>query len=240
MKLQGMAGKGTGKLGSMVYASVRGTQIVRQYNPIVYNPNTEKQSLQRARFSLLTKMAAMVSPALVFQGREGMVTNRNAFIKANFGKFEEDEALLNFNDLTLTSGNIQAVRYPTVSVNSSTHVMTINMVSAETTFAGFGVAIILAPENADGKPWVYSAIQSAGNDRTATLTVTLPTGGSYGEAYVIGYPMFYKDGATRTSYANTVVGMDTESDVAISLLYNRMAGKGDLIVYATKPLAKTV
>lgn len=234
-----MAGRGTGKLGSMVYASVRGTQIVRQYNPIVYNPNTEKQSLQRARFSLLTKMAAMLSPALVFQGREGLVTNRNAFIKANSGKFAEDEALLNFNNLALTSGNLEAVIYPTVSVKSSTHVMTISMNSADSNFAGFGFAVILAPTSEGGKPWVYSAIQSSGNAMSASATVILPTTGSYGEAYAIGYPMYYKDSATRTSYANTVVGMDSGTFVAISMLYNRMAGKGDIIVYATKPLVKT-
>lgn len=240
MKLQGMAGKGTGKLGSMVYASVRGTQIVRQYNPVVFNPNTEKQSLQRARFSLLTKMAAMLSPALIFQGRGSMVTNRNAFIKANSGKFEEDEALLNFNSLALTSGNLEAAMYPTVSVNSSTHVMTLSMNSGDQNFAGFGFAVILAPEDEDGKTWVHSAIQSSGNSASATATVTLPTDGGYGEAYVIGYPMYYKDGATRVSYASTVVGKDNESDVAVSLLYNRMAGKGDIILYATKPLVKTV
>ena len=239
MKLNGMAGKGSGKLGSMVYATVRGAQIVRQYNPVVFNPNTEKQVVQRTRFALLTKLAAMMSDALVFQGRKAMVSNRNAFIKANSSKFNNNTNMLMFNDLDLSSGNVEASVYPTFSVNSQTHTMTITMVGGSTLFAGFGYAIIIVKDNYEGDNWVRSGLVSSGGAVSATTSIVLPTGEGYSDAYVIGFPMFYKDGATRASYAQDVMAADIDDDVSLALLYNRMAGLGDIRVYATKPLAKT-
>lgn len=235
-----MAGKGTGKLGSMVYATVRGTQIVRQYNPVVFNPNTEKQSLQRARFSALTKLAAMVSPSLVFQGKGAMVTNRNAFIKANFGKFEEDRASLQFNDLTLSGSNIEASTYPVVTVNDQTRMMEITIQAGTTLLAGFGYAVILVTDDEEGTTWVRSGIANSNGQTMATVGIQLPNNENISNVVVIGYPMYYKDGATKVSYANTIMGGYYDNDVRLSLMYNRMASKGDLLVYATKPLAKTV
>lgn len=83
MKLYGIAGKGTGKVGSMVYAISGGEQIVRQYNPIVANPNTERQVTQRSKFKLLTQLAAAMAATLAFR-KQGLVSARNQFIKKNY------------------------------------------------------------------------------------------------------------------------------------------------------------
>lgn len=234
-----MAGKGTGKLGSMVYATVRGAQIVRQYNPVVFNPNTEKQTVQRARFSLLTKTAAMVSPALLFMGKGPLVSNRNAFIKANFDKFSSNDVSLKFDELALNSSNVEASAYPTVSVNAQTRAMTISLSAATTLFAGFGYAVILIPDAEDGKVWVRSGIVPSEGATSASVSVTLPVSDNIANVAVIGYPMFYKDGATRVSYANQIEGFDSENAVKINIDYNRMVGQGDIIVYATRELEKT-
>ena len=83
MKLYGIAGKGTGKVGSMVYAISGGEQIVRQYNPVVANPNTERQVTQRSKFKLLTQLAAAIAPTLAFR-KQGLVSARNQFIAKNY------------------------------------------------------------------------------------------------------------------------------------------------------------
>ena len=49
MKLVGILGSGSGKLGSSVFSTVAGETVVRQYQPTVANPNTEAQVNQRAR-----------------------------------------------------------------------------------------------------------------------------------------------------------------------------------------------
>lgn len=89
MKLYGIAGKGTGKVGSMVYAISGGEQIVRQYNPVVANPNTERQVTQRSKFKLLTQLAAAMAATLAFR-KQGLVSARNQFIAKNYANvFEE-------------------------------------------------------------------------------------------------------------------------------------------------------
>lgn len=103
MKLYGIAGKGTGKVGSMVYAISGGEQIVRQYNPIVANPNTERQVTQRSKFKLLTQLAAAIAPTLAFR-KQGLVSARNQFIAKNYGAVAilEGKAQLRGDELQIT------------------------------------------------------------------------------------------------------------------------------------------
>lgn len=106
MKLYGIAGKGTGKVGSMVYAISGGEQIVRQYNPIVANPNTERQVTQRSKFKLLTQLAAAMAFALAFR-KQGLVSARNQFIKKNYGAVavKDGQVTLRGDELQLTPSN---------------------------------------------------------------------------------------------------------------------------------------
>ena len=80
MKLSGIAGTGSGKLGSQVYASVAGEQIVRNYQPKVSNPNTTKQVNQRSRFKLMSQLSAAMASVIVIP-KEGMRSSRNLFSK---------------------------------------------------------------------------------------------------------------------------------------------------------------
>lgn len=105
MKLSGMAGTGSGKLGSQVYASVAGEQIVRNYQPNVSNPNTSLQVNQRARLKLLSQLSAVFSPVLAYK-KQGLVSARNMFVKRNFGlsSGNDGEAMLTIENIQLTSG----------------------------------------------------------------------------------------------------------------------------------------
>ena len=51
-KMYGFSGKVTGKKGDAVFAVRNGEQIIRQYNPIVANPSTQKQVDARAALKL--------------------------------------------------------------------------------------------------------------------------------------------------------------------------------------------
>ena len=106
MKLSGMAGTGSGKLGSQVYAAVSGEQIVRNYQPKVSNPNTEKQVNQRARMKLMSQLSAAMASAIVIP-KEGMKSSRNLFVKKNFSKTiaVEGQAFCFLEGLQLTAGN---------------------------------------------------------------------------------------------------------------------------------------
>lgn len=106
MKLQGMAGKGSGKLGSQVYAISGGEQIVRQYNPSVTNPSTEGQVETRSKFKLLSQLGAALSGVIAIK-REGLVSGRNQFMKINKENavYTDKDASINLNHVQITKSN---------------------------------------------------------------------------------------------------------------------------------------
>lgn len=107
MKLNGFTGKGTGKLGSSVFSVNGGEQIVRQYQSVVANPNTEAQVDQRAKMKLMSQVAAALAPILAFR-KAGLKSARNLFISKNFPSVTatEGEASVNIPNLQITQGSI--------------------------------------------------------------------------------------------------------------------------------------
>lgn len=110
MKLYGLGGVGTGKLGNQVFAVKSGQQIVRQYQPVVANPNTAAQVETRAKLKLASQVAAVVSPAIAI-APEGNKTKRNLFISRNYSTigYEENTASIALNSLQLTKGTLAFV-----------------------------------------------------------------------------------------------------------------------------------
>ena len=105
MKLSSILGKGSGKLGAAVFSNNNGQQVVRQYQPKVKNPNTVAQTMQRARFKLMTQIASSMAPVIAIP-KSGAVTSRNMFVKKNMPLVigTEDGAQLVYENLQLTSG----------------------------------------------------------------------------------------------------------------------------------------
>lgn len=111
MKLSGMAGTGSGKLGSQVYAACAGEQVVRNYQPKVSNPNTEKQVNQRARMKLMSQLSAAFAPVIVIP-KNGMKSSRNLFTKKNFCESTAlaGQALAWLEKIQLTAGTASIPR----------------------------------------------------------------------------------------------------------------------------------
>lgn len=106
MKIQGLIGSGSGKLGNTVFRTSGGVQVVAQYQPNVANPSTTAQVNQRAKLKLLSQIAAALSPAIVIP-KDGNVSSRNLFIKRNFKQASATSgvAQLSYENLQLTNGN---------------------------------------------------------------------------------------------------------------------------------------
>lgn len=98
--------KGSGKLGSTVFAVNSGVQIAREYQPKVSNPNTEAQQDTRARFKLMSQLSAVMAPVIAIK-KDGLKTARNQFQSINFGivQYENENASINLNQVQLTKSN---------------------------------------------------------------------------------------------------------------------------------------
>lgn len=105
MLLSSILGHGRGKLGAAVFSSTNGQQVVRQYQPNVKNPNTVAQTMQRARFKLMTQIASSMAPVIAMP-KSGAVSSRNMFVKKNMPLVigTADGAQVVYENLQLTSG----------------------------------------------------------------------------------------------------------------------------------------
>lgn len=106
MKLNGFVGTGSGKLGSSVWSTVAGQQVVRQYQPRVANPSTVAQVNQRARLKLASQLAAALAPVIAIPSN-GMQSSRNLFIKKNMEQIigNNGQAQIAYENIQLTNGN---------------------------------------------------------------------------------------------------------------------------------------
>lgn len=88
-RIFGISGRITGRKGDAVFSVRKGEQIVRQYNPMVLNPNTEKQTVQRSKMKLSSQLGAIFANIIAIPS-EGARTPRNIFTKTNFGLITRD------------------------------------------------------------------------------------------------------------------------------------------------------
>lgn len=116
MKQYGILGKGSGKLGSSVFAISGGEQIVRQYNPVVSNPNTAAQVAQRAKLKLMSQIASDLAPILAIP-KDGLKSSRNIFVSKNIGlaTYENNNAAIDVRELQITPGSSY---FPSISVEA--------------------------------------------------------------------------------------------------------------------------
>lgn len=105
-KVTSLQGKATGKVGSMVYSIAGGQMIAREYQPHVANPNTVAQTDQRAKFKLMSQLAAALAPVIVIP-KEGLKSSRNLFIKRNNDSVSATDGIaqITYENVQLTNGN---------------------------------------------------------------------------------------------------------------------------------------
>lgn len=108
MKLHGITGTGSGKLGSSVFSVTAGEQVVRQYQPVVTNPSTESQVNNRARLKLLSQLSAVMADVIAIP-RAGALSPRNIFVSDNYpiSSAENGAASIDLAKISLTKGGMQ-------------------------------------------------------------------------------------------------------------------------------------
>lgn len=123
MKLTGLTGTGSGKLGSSVFSVSAGEQIVRQYQPVVTNPSTQTQVNNRARLKLISQLSAVMGDVIAIP-KQGNVSSRNLFVSDNYHATEavNGVATVDLSAIGLTRGGVQipyvnASRVDTTSID---------------------------------------------------------------------------------------------------------------------------
>lgn len=219
-KIQGLTGKMSGKMGSVVFRVRQGEQIVTQYNPIVKNPNTKAQSTQRVAFKLMSQVAAAMDSAIINRPARQGQSARNRFVQQNFPLVEADyvNARIPMEQLQLTS--------------SSTFLGTITESEGEVSIANIPVnvtkvrfVIVTYPNAGDkSKPVVY-----------ATREVDVVSGSASIDALpnstVLAYGFIPTSSAAKVSLDN--MGVDPTMPFIAQVNLERMIATGQLAVTET-------
>lgn len=118
----GPLSRAKGKLGGVVYQQYEGMQISREYQPVVKNPQTEKQVINRAKFKTASQMTAIFKEIFMLRlaklsiynrVRRGVVVNslyRIATIENDdMAAIDFDQAVAAINAKSLTEYSAPAV-----------------------------------------------------------------------------------------------------------------------------------
>lgn len=217
MKLNGVFGKGTGKVGNSVWAVSGGVQIVRPYNPNVSNPNTNAQIEQRAKLKLMSQLAAALAPGIAFK-KQGLVSARNQFIAANISKcvFATNRATIALSVLDLTGGT---AAFPEITIESVGGTSLSAKADSAVAANVDAVVYVLAKQNDDSTLEVVDVklINTPGENRTFPASFANVDG----ELVCYAYGLFNTSNTSRVSYENYLANIsDSEAylDIVKSLL----------------------
>lgn len=234
-RLFGIAGKASGKIGSMVFRVREGQQVVSQYNPIVKNPKSVGQTDQRAKFKLMTQLSAIFANVIAIPSTDGK-SGRNIFTKKNFPlvAISGGEANIKLERLQLTNGNVRPVDYTVTRGQSAITVAT----KGNPTGMYSEVVMIIAKIAANGQ---ISIVGSVSGTKTTASDVDTFTGTFNGEVateniVVYVYGINAKSAKARDKFEN--IEGDAATFVA-SLLSERYLGVADASLTATLGVSLT-
>jgi len=227
MKLVGITGTGSGKLGSSVFSVNSGQQIVRQYQPVVTNPNTVAQVNQRARLKLASQLAAAYA-SVIAMPKQGMVSTRNQFIKKNMDAISAQggTAQVTYENLQLTNGN---VGLPSVlATRSAGEGIKVNLSESAATAVSRVVYVIFKKTTENQLQMAGSlVIEEAGDD--GTFPATFPYDAS--DIAIYAYGMRDLNSKATAKYHNYKVNSGT--DVA-RLFTTRTLSQSDISLTQTR------
>lgn len=198
MKLSGLTGTGTGKLGSTVFSVNAGEQIVRQYQSTVANPSTTAQVNQRAKLKLMSQISAAYA-AFIAIPKEGMKSARNLFTSKNIKLVtaEDGTASINLPAIQLTAGT-KGIPAVTVSRDGTT-ALNVALASDASKICDRVVYIAVVKNAAGDLQFLDSAVvETAGTGGTFAGTLAY----SASECVVYAYGIKDADAAASAAYAN--------------------------------------
>lgn len=208
MKLYGITGFGTGKLGNSVYSVRNGEQIVRQYNPVVSNPQTDAQVASRSILKLMSQLATVLAPVINIPA-EGLKSKRNLFISQNYNLayYAEGAAQIRMEDVQLTKSS---VAFPSMAANRAAATGITVHLTSDAHLSYDKVVYVVVAKQSDGGLSLFSrkVVSEAGEN--GQFSAVLPY--TAAPIAIYGYGIRANDADTLTRFNNLLA--DANMDVA--------------------------
>lgn len=227
MKLTGITGTGSGKLGSAVFSVSAGEQVVRQYQPIVTNPSTPQQVDNRAKLKLLSQLSAVMADVIAIP-KVGSLTPRNSFVRDNYPLVtaENGAASVDLSQLAITKGGMQipdvvAERNADTAIDVALAMKADQLVSR--------VIYIMFYRNNQGELQLVDSavVTTAGED--GTFPWSFPY--QQQDVVVYAYGIFDKNAKATATFGNYAVATGTQ---VASLIAGRHVDESDYLITKTR------
>lgn len=229
MKLYGITGFGTGKLGNSVYSVRNGEQIVRQYNPVVANPQTDAQVQSRTILKLMSQLAAILAPVIAIPA-EGLKSKRNLFISQNYNLayYSNNEAQIALDSVQLTKSSIA---FPSVDVSRAQATGITCELSSDSHLSFDRVVYVCITKQTDGSMSLFDTkiISEAGQDGTFPGVLAYTPNA----ICIYAYGIRANDEATLTRFDNILA----DSGMNIAAVANRSR---DLLANVTYSITRGI
>lgn len=156
----GLVGGFVGRFGNAVGYTNRGRQLIRVYQPKVYNPNTERQQLTRKRFAVLNDFARTASIGIGIGYNKVLAGfTRQAFIGRNMNEdfFLRADAGYHIENVQLSDGPLPSPDRTTATMGAGNQVTV--PITGDVNGLGYdangtpmyvGVVVVIINENAVG------------------------------------------------------------------------------------------
>lgn len=150
----GVLGKKRGVIGGLMFRVVDGMQIISSYNPRKFNPKSAAQTLHRAKFTMLSKNAAIFADACYYgfvEIRKPLQTMHSIFIHENWHNIQgstPDELTPDYYNLVLSKGSLPNVTFSPEIITGGTAIEITWVANTDTrgTYGGDRVQIIIFNE----------------------------------------------------------------------------------------------
>lgn len=194
MKLQGIVGTGSGKLGSSVFVVRHGEQIVRAYQPVVSDAKSAKQLKVRAIMKLMVQLGAILGPGIGFR-RIGNISPRNRFFTANFHKavFNNGVATIDPSVLDISGGTLGLT---TPSVTRDGGVVNMSLLQPEPAIDGVVYVLV---EHFSGSSFVRAVVTSTDKDNNFSAVANME---GTRDGYVLAYGFRFVDRAAYVAFSS--------------------------------------
>lgn len=237
-KVVGLVGDASGKIGNLVYAVTNGIQTARVYQPVVSNPKSTGQSLQRSKGNLAGRISSFVPRTAIMGMGVNNRLRRGEFLrnilKKSTANYSEGtyEAKIQPDDILFSKGAITLpVTLQSITATSHNVAVVLNGVAdtaiAPEVYASRLVRLVAMVYESNSTDLVEVATKVAtmpAQGATATTNMQIAHTGGY-DVFVYAIPMSTEDGSAA-AVDTSVVGLD-DNDIAASLSVN-----GNAVVFA--------
>lgn len=243
-KIQGLVGGMSGKMGNAVFRQRAGQTIVSQYQPVVANPNTEAQQVARAKFKLITQLAAIMAPALAIVNRPARQGRnpRTGFVAKNYGLIVADPSPEAAERVTIPMEQLQLTDsvefFGTISANhaeGNTLVVTIQTPpragrkKGKIALVGFGT---MGTVDRPARARVIEVVDQPFSEGSHLLTHTFRDIDPSEEYTILAYGMYEtSDGSTSLDYDNIHTPADDDFISVVNI--ERAVSEGAMLLTET-------